>query len=106
VLILAGTSNNIHSFLRDLRETRQRFDSVGTELKRKEITIKDLTQRLEASEGCKYSKTFHFHRNHFFFLHFFYFVEFQLSIHMTFTIFIFVIFYFTPIYGFLSYNYT
>lgn len=45
---------------RDLRETRQRFDSVGSEIKRKDNQIRELQQRLEVNEGCK----FHFHFNH------------------------------------------
>lgn len=44
---------------RDLRETRQRFDSVGGDLKRKDSQIRDLQQRLENSEGCKSN----FHNN-------------------------------------------
>lgn len=39
---------------RDLRETRQRFDSVGSEIKRKDLQIRELQQRLEVNEGCKY----------------------------------------------------
>lgn len=38
---------------RDLRETRQRFDSVGSEIKRKDLQIRELQQRLEVNEGCK-----------------------------------------------------
>lgn len=38
---------------RDLRETRQRFDSVGGEIKRKDNQIRELQQRLECNEGCK-----------------------------------------------------
>lgn len=40
---------------RDLRETRLRYDSVGSDMKRKENQIRDLQQRLENSEGCKSS---------------------------------------------------
>lgn len=50
----------INDFLvcfRDLRETRQRFDSMVSELKRKEIILREMQQRLEASEGCKYHVT-------------------------------------------------
>lgn len=43
---------------RDLRESRLRFDSVGTDMKRKENQIRELQQRLENSEGCKSS--FHY----------------------------------------------
>lgn len=38
---------------RDLRETRQRYDSVGSDMKRKEMQIRELQQRLENGEGCK-----------------------------------------------------
>lgn len=38
---------------RDLRETRQRYDSVGGEIKRKDNQIRELQQRLESNEGCK-----------------------------------------------------
>lgn len=38
---------------RDLRETRQRFDSVGSEIKRKDNQIRELQQRLDVNEGCK-----------------------------------------------------
>lgn len=40
---------------RDLRESRQRYDSMIGELKRKESVIRDLQQRLESTEGCKWS---------------------------------------------------
>lgn len=40
-------------FYRDLRETRQRFDSVGGEIKRKDNQIRELQQRLDVNEGCK-----------------------------------------------------
>lgn len=39
---------------RDLRETRQRFDSVGSEIRRKDNQIRELQQRLEVNEGCKF----------------------------------------------------
>lgn len=38
---------------RDLRESRQRYDSVGIDIKRKDNQIRELQQRLESSEGCK-----------------------------------------------------
>lgn len=41
-------------FYRDLRETRQRFDSVGGEIKRKDNQIRELQQRLDVNEGCKW----------------------------------------------------
>lgn len=43
----------IQIICRDLRETRQRFDSVGSEIKRKDNQIRELQQRLEVNEGCK-----------------------------------------------------
>lgn len=43
----------IRIICRDLRETRQRFDSVGSEIKRKDNQIRELQQRLEVNEGCK-----------------------------------------------------
>lgn len=45
-------SNN-NGFSRDLRESRQRYDSMMSELKRKESIMRELQQRLEANEGCK-----------------------------------------------------
>lgn len=39
---------------RDLRESRQRYDSMMGELKRKESLIREMQQRLESSEGCKF----------------------------------------------------
>lgn len=44
---------------RDLRETRQRFDSVGSEIRRKDNQIRELQQRLEVNEGCKFHFFFH-----------------------------------------------
>lgn len=42
-------------FARDLRETRQRYDSVGNDIKRKDNQIRELQQRLESNEGCKFA---------------------------------------------------
>ena len=39
--------------IRDLRETQQRVDTIGSELKRKDKQIRELQHRLESSEGCK-----------------------------------------------------
>lgn len=41
-------------FSRDLLESRQRYESMVGELKRKESVIREMQQRLEASEGCKF----------------------------------------------------
>lgn len=41
---------------RDLREARQRCDSYGHDMKRKDSQIRDLQQRLESTEGCKSKK--------------------------------------------------
>lgn len=43
----------MNTFYRDLRETRQKWDSVGSEIKRKDNQIRELQQRLEVNEGCK-----------------------------------------------------
>lgn len=48
------------SFTRDLRESRQRYDSVGNEIKRKDNQIRELQQRLESNEGCKFTIFFTF----------------------------------------------
>lgn len=45
---------------RDLRETRQRFDTVGSEIRRKDNQIRELQQRLEVNEGCKFCIQFFF----------------------------------------------
>lgn len=39
---------------RELRDFRQRLDSMSHEMKRKEIQIKDLQSRLDSGDGCKY----------------------------------------------------
>lgn len=39
---------------RELRDLRQRIDSMSHETKRKEIQIKELQSRLDSGEGCKY----------------------------------------------------
>lgn len=44
---------NKNGVFRDLRESRQRYDSMMNELKRKESIMRELQQRLEANEGCK-----------------------------------------------------
>lgn len=54
VLVCAFHTNLLLSSVhRDLRETRQRFDSAGSDLKRKDGQLRELQQRLENSEGCK-----------------------------------------------------
>lgn len=50
----------IISFFRDLSEYRQHNDSILSEMKRKDMLIKELQFKLEHNEGCKYiDKTFH-----------------------------------------------
>lgn len=39
---------------RELRDLRQRYDALVMDLKRKEKQIKDLQNRLDSGEGCKY----------------------------------------------------
>jgi hypothetical protein len=39
---------------RELRDLRQRLDSMSHEMKRKEIQIKELQSRLDSGDGCKY----------------------------------------------------
>lgn len=39
---------------RDLRESRQRYESMVNELKRKDSIMREMQQRLETSEGCKF----------------------------------------------------
>lgn len=39
---------------RELRDFRQRFDTLTHEIKRKEIQIKELQARLDTGDGCKY----------------------------------------------------
>lgn len=39
---------------RELRDFRQRFDTLTHEIKRKEMQIKELQTRLDAGDGCKY----------------------------------------------------
>lgn len=39
---------------RELRDFRQRLDSMSHDMKRKEIQIKELQSRLDSGEGCKY----------------------------------------------------
>lgn len=51
--MLMFVTNTMKSFYRDLRETRQKWDSVGSEIKRKDNQIRELQQRLEVNEGCK-----------------------------------------------------
>lgn len=33
---------------------RQHCENIGTELKRRDVQIKEMQQRLESNEGCKY----------------------------------------------------
>lgn len=39
---------------RELRDFRQRFDTLTHEIKRKEMQIKELQARLDTGDGCKY----------------------------------------------------
>lgn len=39
--------------VRELRESRQRFETLAHEVKRKDHQIKELQSRLESGEGCK-----------------------------------------------------
>uniref|UniRef100_A0A336K2J9 non-specific serine/threonine protein kinase n=1 Tax=Culicoides sonorensis TaxID=179676 RepID=A0A336K2J9_CULSO len=48
---LSRTRAELVASQKDLRETRQRFDSIGNDLKRKDMQIKELQQRLESAEG-------------------------------------------------------
>ncbi|XP_055318607.1 serine/threonine-protein kinase Genghis Khan isoform X3 [Sitodiplosis mosellana] len=48
---LSRTRADLMAAQKDLRETRQRFDSVGSEIKRKDNQIRELQQRLELNEG-------------------------------------------------------
>ncbi|XP_049291756.1 serine/threonine-protein kinase Genghis Khan isoform X1 [Anopheles funestus] len=48
---LTRTRTDLVAAQKDLRETRQICESIGSELKRKESVIKDLQQRLESNEG-------------------------------------------------------
>ncbi|XP_031622666.1 serine/threonine-protein kinase Genghis Khan isoform X2 [Contarinia nasturtii] len=48
---LSRTRADLIAAQKDLRETRQRFDSVGGEIKRKDNQIRELQQRLEVNEG-------------------------------------------------------
>lgn len=43
------------AFFRELRDFKQRLDSVSHEMKRKEMQIKELQTRLESGDSCKYS---------------------------------------------------
>lgn len=38
---------------REMREFRQRFESLSHELKRKEMQIKELQGRIDSGDGCK-----------------------------------------------------
>lgn len=42
-------------FFRELRDSRQRYDALVMDLKRKEKQIKDLQNRLDSGDGCKYN---------------------------------------------------
>ncbi|XP_035893743.1 serine/threonine-protein kinase Genghis Khan isoform X2 [Anopheles stephensi] len=48
---LTRTRTDLVAAQKDLRETRQICESIGSELKRKESVIKELQQRLESNEG-------------------------------------------------------
>uniref|UniRef100_A0A182K9D4 non-specific serine/threonine protein kinase n=1 Tax=Anopheles christyi TaxID=43041 RepID=A0A182K9D4_9DIPT len=48
---LTRTRTDLVAAQKDLRETRQICESIGSELKRKESVIKELQQRLETNEG-------------------------------------------------------
>ncbi|XP_037032828.1 serine/threonine-protein kinase Genghis Khan [Bradysia coprophila] len=48
---LSRTRAELIAAQKDLRETRQRYDSVGSDMKRKEMQIRELQQRLENGEG-------------------------------------------------------
>lgn len=39
---------------RELRDFRQRFDTLTHEIKRKEMQIKELQARVDTGDGCKY----------------------------------------------------
>ncbi|XP_055318570.1 serine/threonine-protein kinase Genghis Khan isoform X1 [Sitodiplosis mosellana] len=52
---LSRTRADLMAAQKDLRETRQRFDSVGSEIKRKDNQIRELQQRLELNEGSHIS---------------------------------------------------
>lgn len=40
-------------YYRELKETRQRFDSQGVEIRKKENQMKEMQAKLEQGEGCK-----------------------------------------------------
>ncbi|EAA00280.5 AGAP012090-PA, partial [Anopheles gambiae str. PEST] len=50
---LTRTRTDLVAAQKDLRETRQICESIGSELKRKESVIKELQQRLESNEGYR-----------------------------------------------------
>lgn len=45
--------SNASVFYRDMREFKQRYESVSRENIRKDKQVRDLQIRLEAGEGCK-----------------------------------------------------
>ncbi|XP_055372859.1 serine/threonine-protein kinase Genghis Khan isoform X2 [Condylostylus longicornis] len=52
---LSRTRADLVAAQKDLREARQRCDSIGHELKRKDSQVRELQQRLENSEGLRRS---------------------------------------------------
>lgn len=42
-------------FFRELRDFKQRLDTMSHELKRKDMQIKELQGRLDTGDGCKYT---------------------------------------------------
>lgn len=42
-------------FFRELRDFKQRLDTMSHELKRKDMQVKELQARLDTGDGCKYT---------------------------------------------------
>lgn len=44
----------LFSFFRELKDLKQRLDTMSHELKRKDMQVKELQARLDTGDGCKY----------------------------------------------------
>lgn len=49
-----GNGKFLNSLFRDLRDFRQRNDALIADLKRKDKQMKELQNRLDSGDGCKY----------------------------------------------------
>ncbi|KAK0091664.1 hypothetical protein PV326_002890 [Microctonus aethiopoides] len=52
---LTKTRSDLIAAQKELRDFRQRLDSMSHEMKRKEMQIKELQSRIDSTDGCKYN---------------------------------------------------